>query len=214
MAANEPQQPPSEPRTHVDQAPSKTVAASQAKPEPRQPEKPSDESSKAKVVTLVLSSSLLCALVGGFFGNRLEHSKATIELKKEDRKAQLSQYVTLEERVQRFENQLTTVIAVLTLLPAVPADRKPEKFLEDAFDSLGKVMSEIKLMLNDRRIDASIRTQIQSVLDESTPMIFEAQETHAGVALEQLYEGKLKQSFQDLQFKIEQEQSNLLSEPL
>ena len=178
------------------------------------------------VLTAILSSSLLVAVIGAaiahFSGYKLEYTKVALALKKDERKHLTDKYENLLHSLDDFESAMENIIGAFKGALAGEANNTAyTKHVDESVDKLGRAMGEVYKFINDVEIDEAIRTQITALSEASGRGIFAAQNKNKNndykqgrLALSNLYETKLKHDFQDIKEKIRDKKSKLLTEPL
>lgn len=164
---------------------------------------------KSIILTAILSSSLLSAIVTSTTNYILESKKADLQQKQQLLVEKRGSYTVLGKDFQKFDSDLSSAIGTFNYA----IGSKHKDFTENIDKSIYVVSSQMEQVwktLSDPNIDNETNMQIKDILNQLAPQLAEIQESHQSLPkLVALYNESLEREVSRIKLQIEEKKRTL-----
>jgi len=162
-------------------------------------------STATTLVSTLLGSSVIAALVGLGVNYLTESRKANVELAKTQAIQKRESLQTLSNHLLALNRELDNLIATSQLLPRHGSSSKLSGYAKKSVDHTGEQMELISGDLKDPRISEDIEKEVKEILDALGPRLQQIQKDPSNIGeLAELYERELQTKVRKVQAKIDQ----------
>jgi len=162
-------------------------------------------STSITLVSTLLGSSVIAALVGLGVNYLSEARKANVELAKTQAFERRESLRTLSNHLLALNRELDNLIATSQLLPRHGSNSKLSGYAKKSFDHSGEQMELISGDLKDPRISEDIEKEVKKILDALEHPLQQVQKDPKNIGeLAELYDKELQTKIRRVQTQIDQ----------